>query len=231
MKAANQLVINKVEFLKTMPLFLDLGPKTLKGFASSCISCSFKKGEIIYSEGQEPKFIYMFKSGKIMFFTNTPSGKTIIANIISTATFCGITNLSIDDPYWTSAKALENINGLRVRRYDFINLINHNHKIAWELIKLLEISLRSGFNRYISALTTSSEQRVLDMLYDLSNKFGLSVPLNDEEIAFLTGTTRETTTRAISRLKMKGIVKKYRGRLQVLDPISLYNLKQYYPVI
>jgi CRP-like cAMP-binding protein len=231
LKAINQQLRNKVEFLKTIPLFQNLGLDVLSAFASLCTPCNFKKDEFIYHEGHKPEFIYIFKYGKIVYFTNTPSGKTITANISSTTTLCGITDLFTDDPYWLSAKAIENIDAFKVRRKDFIALLTKNPEIALNILGIMEQLLHSGFNRFKSAIATSAEQRVLDIIYDLYEKFGPSVPLSDEEIASLVGTTRETTVRAISRIKMKGIVKKYRGRLQILDHATLCKLKQEYPVI
>lgn len=221
----------KIELLRDSSLFNDLKANALSELASLCTLCSFKKGELIYQEGSKPEFVYIFQRGKIKYFTYTVSGKAIVAAVNNMATICGISNMVTGDPNWLSTQALDNMVALKIHRKYFIGIMRKNPILAFKIQGVMEQFLHSGFNRFKSAVSESAEQRVYDIIYDLHEKFGSVVPFSDEDIAFLVGITRESTVRAISRLRTKGIVKTNRGSLHILDHAKLYKIKQEYPVI
>jgi CRP-like cAMP-binding protein len=87
------------------------------------------------------------------------------------------------------------------------------------------------FNRLNVLADCSADQRVIDVLYGLYEKFGLVLPFRMAEMAGLAGLTRETTIRVMSRLRKQGIIKSVRSGIVIMDIDRLRILKQYSPLL
>jgi CRP-like cAMP-binding protein len=76
-------------------------------------------------------------------------------------------------------------------------------------------------------LYAPAERRVIRRLHDLVQRYPtapdgtVSIPLTQEDLASLAGTTRPTTNRVLQELAAVGIVSLGRGRTDVIDPAGL----------
>jgi CRP-like cAMP-binding protein len=221
----------KIEFLRNTTIFSKFSEAELKKLAAISFPCSFKKGSIIYLQGDNPDYIYVFHGGRIKYFSYTPSGKIVVARFTSGTDLGGLSNLFAGDQRWLTAQAMEDIEALRIRREDFLEFIRYNPGLALEIQGVMEKFLHGLFNRFKAAVVAPAEQRVVDLIYELCEKFGTELPFRDEDIANVVGITRETTVRAIKRLKTMGIVRSRKGMISVVDLERLRGLTEEYPVM
>ncbi|HJX03397.1 MAG TPA: Crp/Fnr family transcriptional regulator [Dehalococcoidia bacterium] len=221
----------RAEFLRHSNLFNDFDDNKIGQLALICMECSFKKGDMIYAEGDKPEYLYVFQSGKIKFFSYSVSGKAVVARVTSNADLGGIANLYTGDLRWLSAQALDDMQALKIRRKDFLQFMRENPELALKIQGIMEHFLHGLFNRFKAAVASPVEQRVFNVLYQLNEKFGTPLPFSDEDIASLVGTTRETTVRVLGRLQKLSIVKSSRCSISILDGARLRELKQEYPVM
>ena len=81
--------------------------------------------------------------------------------------------------------------------------------------------------RLAEALSVSAETRVLRRLFDVAATYAsadggdIVVPLTQEDLAGLAGTTRETVNRVLRQEAERGLIALGRGRITVLDRIGL----------
>jgi len=221
----------KVDFLKNSSLFNGYSPEGIEKLAELCLPCSYKKGDIIFYEGDRPEFIFIFRGGRIKYFSYTPEGKVIVARFTNSADLGGIANLYTGDTRWLSAQAMEDITALKIRRKDLLEYLKNEPELAMRIQGIMERFLHGLFNRFKASVVSPVEQRVFDIVYELYERFGATLPFRDEDIADLVGTTRETTVRAMKRLKIMGIVKSNRCKIDILDIPALRELKREYPSI
>ena len=87
------------------------------------------------------------------------------------------------------------------------------------------------FNRVNDLVAGSADQRVIDVLYGLHEKFGSAFPFRVAEVANLAGLTRETTIRVLSRLNQDKIIKSSRNGITIIDINTLRTLKQRSPIM
>jgi CRP-like cAMP-binding protein len=221
----------RVEFLRETSIFADCGEVELKRLAAISDLCSFKKGDTIYLQGDNPDYIYAFHGGRIKYFSYTPSGKIVVARFTNGADLGGIANLFAGDQRWLTAQAMEDIEALRIKRDGFLLFIGANPGLALKIQGLMEKFLHGLFNRFKAAVVSPAEQRVVDVMYELCEKFGTELPFRDEDIANVVGITRETTVRAIGHLKALGIVKSKKSLINVVDLERLRGLTEDYPIM
>jgi len=89
------------------------------------------------------------------------------------------------------------------------------------LIASLAAEVRLLDERLVEALYVPAEQRVLRRLLELSEVYDATIPLTQEVIAELAGTSRATVNRVLNEEEKRGTLALRRGRTTLLDADSL----------
>lgn len=113
-----------------------------------------------------------------------------------------------------------------VRRDDFARLRTEYPQVNDVLARLLAHRLRRTSDLLAEALFLNAETRVLRRLEKLVELFGAGastavVPLTQDELADLAGTSRATVNRVLRAEATRGTVELRRNRVTVLDPPAL----------
>ena len=85
------------------------------------------------------------------------------------------------------------------------------------LLHLLAERIRRLDARLLEALYVPADVRILRRLGELAVMYGEVIPLTQEDLAGLAGTTRATANRVLRREVESGTVTLSRGRITVLD--------------
>ena len=130
----------------------------------------YKKREVIFEEGDYPRYLYFVNSGKVKVFKTNEDGKEYIIDIFMDGDFVGYNDLIRDSKYAEGASALEDTDISLIPREDFLALLHANRDVASQLIKMLaEIERRINEEnarpkkRYISP---STREEVYAIYYD-----------------------------------------------------------------
>jgi CRP-like cAMP-binding protein len=90
------------------------------------------------------------------------------------------------------------------------------------LISLLAAEVRTMIERLLEALYLPAERRVLRRLVELADIYGgAEIPLTQEELAGLAGTSRATVNAVLGDAQTRGLVELRRGRVTILDAEAL----------
>jgi CRP-like cAMP-binding protein len=115
-----------------------------------------------------------------------------------------------------------------VHRDDFEALRANRPKINEMLTEALVEEVRRLSAALIEALYVPVERRVWLRLIDLVERFGgdtpTVIPLTQDDIAQLAGTTRPTANRVLRTGEEKGVLELGRGRIEVRDRTALRRL-------
>ena len=84
----------------------------------------YKKKELIYTEGNNPNYLYLLQKGKIKTFRAHEYGKELIISLLKDGDFFGYTVLLDETPYNESAEALEDSSVVLIPKEDFYALLN-----------------------------------------------------------------------------------------------------------
>jgi CRP-like cAMP-binding protein len=219
----------KLQILKNAPVFSDLDEDDLRELTNISKLCNFQKGTIIYREGDEPEFMYVISEGRIKSFSSSFSGRIIGGNI--STDLIGLNNIFSGEPRWLTAQTVDNVIALRLSRQDLLSYLLQRPKVQMRFLIRSDKMLNIISNRLMASFDCSAQQRIVDVLYGLYEKFGPLLRFKMAEIASQTGLTRETTIRIVSCLRKEGIVEVIHNGIRIKDADGLRLLKLYTPQI
>lgn len=105
--------------IQQLPLFTNLGWWDRRLITEHSTIREYKKGEIIYNEGDPPDAFYYIISGRVQIFTHDPHGKEIILEYIRRGEYFGIISLLTGDPHSVSTKVINDVTILKIDKPDF----------------------------------------------------------------------------------------------------------------
>ena len=106
-------------------------------------------------------------------------------------------------------------------RDDFERLRREHPGVDVVLVAILAESVRRLSEQVTEAYYLPAEARVLHRLADLAELYGGTVPLPQESLAELAGTSRATVNRVLREQQARGTVQLSRSKTVVLDPERL----------
>ena len=183
----------------------------------------FDRGVVLFHEGEAGGSLHVLMRGRVAIRVITPDGDTATLNVIGPGAAFG--ELSLLDPATTRTATVQAIDPgqtLVLQRADFERLRRSYPSIDRLLAEYLAAEVRRLSGRLTEALCLEVRTRVLRRLLDLDAIFdGGPVPVTQEEIATMAGTTRPTVNRVMQDLAEAGIVELGRGRFIVADSAAL----------
>ena len=214
----------KVKVFRQSQRFAHLNEEELKKIANLATVRRFRKQEFIFREEDPPKFFYILQFGRVKLFKRSSSGKSFIVLVASASNSLDSYVLFEGRAHDLSAQAMDDVTVLCVKREEYLSFVNEHPSIAIMSANMLAKVVDSAYERIIDLIGERVEQRVYNILIMLYSKFGTTLFFTSEEIADLSGTTRETAVRVLSKLRNSGIIRSYRGRIMILDPTKLRDM-------
>jgi CRP/FNR family transcriptional regulator, cyclic AMP receptor protein len=186
----------------------------------------FDRGEVVFHEGDPADSLHLVVSGRFAARIRTPVGDTTLLAIYGPGDAFGELAL-VSPPSQRSATvvALEPAETRSVYRDDFDRLRRGHPGVDRVLVGLLAEEIRLMNERLLEAHYVDAETRVrrhLRQLAALYERDGTSViPLTQEEIAEIAGTSRATVNRVLREEERRGVIELRRGRTTVVDAEQL----------
>jgi CRP/FNR family cyclic AMP-dependent transcriptional regulator len=180
---------------------------------------SFARNEIVFHRGDPANTLHLIVQGRFAVAITTPLGETAMLGVRGPGEAFGDLALVSGGSAERSAtvSALEPGETRCVSRDDFARLRQEHPGIDAVLVAILAESVRRLSERVTEAYYLSAEERVLRRLADLAELYGGTVPLPQEALAELAGTSRATVNRVLREQQERGTVKLSRSRTVVLD--------------
>lgn len=208
---------------------LDLVPEEdRRRFLSIARRRRFTKGEVVFHEGDPGDTLHFVASGRFAVRVETSHGDTAMLSLIGPGDSFGILALLEGSLSERSAAivAIERAETLSVRKAEFDELRHRHPGVNEVLLRALGLQVRRLSSALVEAMYTPVEARVLRRLLDAAALWdgvhpGSVVPLTQEDLAQLAGTTRPTTNKVLGHAEDRGWVKVGRGRVELVDPVAL----------
>jgi len=183
----------------------------------------FDRGVVLFHEGEAGGSLYVLMRGRVAVRVTTPDGDTATLNVIGPGAAFG--ELSLLEPATmrtATVQAIEPVQTLVLRQADFERLRRSYPSVDRLLVDYLAAQVRRLSERLTEALCFEARTRVLRRLLDLDSVFDSGpVPVTQEEISTMAGTTRPTVNRVMQDLAETGIIELRRGRFVVVDSTAL----------
>lgn len=221
--------MNKRELLRNVPVFSRLSNEHLALLVAHLGLQTFARGDTIVHQGSAGSELYIIVSGQVRIYTISESGQELSITIFRPGDFFGEMALLDGLPRSANAEAMRPTTTLILHRETFLHTIYANPHIAAAVMEALAARLRHS-TFYAGWLTSrSAPQRVVGQLLDLAARYGVAdggaisidLHLTQDDLASLSGTTRETVNRVLSTLRDQGLVRVERARVVVLNLAQL----------
>ena len=180
---------------------------------------NFRKGETIYSPGDEPVLIIV-ATGKLKVYQLSDSGREQLLRLVGPGEYVGQNALfgAVNGNVYVDA--LEDTLTCTLRQSDFKNLLLKEPTLA---IRILEINARIAADlekqsRFL--LMEDVETRLATYLLDLSrsgDQESFTVSMKWKDLAAYLGTTAETLSRKLKKLEDDGIIRRKGRKVDILD--------------
>lgn len=198
------------ESLRAIPIFRDATDQDLERLALHLIERRFPKNAIIVDEGLAGDYMYVIRSGRVKVTKASGDGREKIMNLLSAGDFFGEMSLLDDEPRSASVTTLEPTLLLALSRRDFMELLNNSSTLALCVIQELTRRLRDTDEQASSMSFQKVQERTRGLFERIAQEegvgehFRITPTLTHQQIADMIGTSRETVTRAVKRLKDDG---------------------------
>jgi CRP/FNR family cyclic AMP-dependent transcriptional regulator len=182
----------------------------------------FSRHEVVFHRDDPADSLHLIEKGRFAIRIVTPLGDTVTIAVRGPGESFGEMALIAGARRAATVVALEQAQTLAVYKDDFQQLRADHRSVDELLFAFLVGEVRMLNERLVEALYLPVERRVLRRLRELTEhatqEHPLEVPLTQEELAELAGTTRATINRILREEVKRGTIKLERGRTIVLDP-------------
>jgi CRP/FNR family cyclic AMP-dependent transcriptional regulator len=187
---------------------------------------SFNAGEVVFHAGDPADTVHLIQRGRFGVRVTTEFGDVATLNVIGPGDFFGeLALLSPRAPRSATIIALEAAETLSVHELDFNRLRSERPETADVLIAMLAARVRRLSGHLAEALYVPADTRVRRRLLDMAAVYGgeanVVVPLTQEELASMAGTSRATVNRVLREEEDFGTLELSRGRTQIVDADGL----------
>jgi len=184
----------------------------------------FKRGQVIFSEGNQPHGIYCVHSGKVKIHKMGDEGKEQIVRLAKASNIIGYRSILNNDSYFASATALEDTEVCFISKSTIIDLIKDNSNFTFSLINLLSDDLKKAEEKITHMAQKHVRERIAGAIILLVEAYGfkedkktIDSNLTRREIANIAGTTTETSIRILSELSKEKTIELTGKDIKILD--------------
>jgi len=194
----------------------------------NCKTAVFKKGDVIFKEGDLSENIAYIKNGLAKLHMKGLTEQQQIIKLVKSPNFLGIPTSLGDEYYQYSATAIAETSVCFINLETFKNLLLDNKEFSYNIIVDLCKKELNNFKTCLFKVQKQSAGLLADTLLDIANSIYNSLefelPLTRQELADLIGTSRENVSRTLSYFQKNGIVKVDKHKIKILDEKRLKKI-------
>jgi CRP/FNR family cyclic AMP-dependent transcriptional regulator len=206
----------------TSALFRGLDEDHRRRLLAAATPRRFRRREVVFHEGDPGDCLHVVVSGRFLVRAVTPQGDVATLRLVGSGDFFGELALIVPDARRTATVvALEPGHTLALSRAQFGAIRTRFPEVNNVVVASLAESVRRTSALVVDMTYLSVEERIARRLVELTNTFGTTIPLTQDDLAELAGTARATANGILRGLERRGFVALHRGRITVLDRAAL----------
>lgn len=218
------------ELLRMVPLFSDLNEEELGLLAQASSSAHFCKDQVILMEEEEGSTLFVIERGKVKVSVQDRQGREFVLAVLGQGDFFGEMSLLDGKPRSATVVALEDTTALTLRRGDFLSLIHRNPWVAVRLLEEMAWRIRVADSKMKSLALLDVTGRIVYSLLQMAED-GVRTPdgvllpsrVTRQLLADMSGTSRETVSRTLGRLRDEGYICISGRRIVILKEKQLWE--------
>lgn len=213
--------------LSAIPLFSDLEEVELRKLVVLFKVKTYRRGDAIVSYGDQANEFFLISQGVVRVYRLNESGGQVVLALLGGGDFFGEMGLFADSLRMAWVDAMTDVKLYVMQKEDFRARLMGFPELCWKMLGILSQRLAKSDEQLENLVCLSVEERLEKALLMLAREFGyheedswvLPLKLSHRLLGEMTGTSRESVTRALSRLEEKRLLVK-RDNMLVLQTSS-----------
>lgn len=225
------------EFLRKVPLFDCLDEAELESLAALTVARTYDKGQMIILADDVGESFFMIRQGEVKISIVHEDGREMIFSMLGPGQVFGELALLDGRPRSANVVALRDSELVSLRRRDFLQLLCDKPGVATAMLAELASRLRLMDEKIEGLALWDVTSRVSRTLVQLAADLGVETAEGmrldnrptHQQLANMSGTTRETVTRVLNRLEEQGYVRSCGRSLVIVRDEGMGPLEQLHP--
>ena len=222
--------INKASLFEQFPLFNVLTPEEKEQLTSMAIYKVCPRYNFIYLPGDASDYIFFLAKGTVKIGTHSTDGKEVIKAILHPTAMFGELGIIGEEKRQDFARAMnEDVHYCVLRVEDFRHFMQTNHALCLKILSLVGNRLRKAETRLEALIFKDARTRIIEFLRDSAQTRGRQVgyemllkhSLTQQDIANITGTSRQTVTAVLNDLRKSNLIYFNRKSILIRDMAKL----------
>jgi CRP/FNR family cyclic AMP-dependent transcriptional regulator len=213
-------------------MFCNLASEALADFDAIGTSVTLPKGAILFREGDIGDRVHILCDGKVKLSCASSDGRTLNLKIALAGDVLGLSGVISGTNFEVTAEALEPVSVKLIRKAEFLPFLERHGEASMHAAKALSEEYKSAYSdaRRL-ALSSSVSGRLAGLLLDWGRlascgkgEMRFNMVLTHDDLANFSGTSRETITRALSKLQKDKVIAIHGASVHILLPERLAKL-------
>jgi len=198
----------------TIPFFREVDSDVLESLVPYLAERTFKKGTVIFFEGDEGDDVYFIRSGAVQIYTFDGTKKVILAYLRDGEYFGEMAMIKPGARRSASAEAAQLTKVYALKRSAFERLIMEHPRLALYILDDTMERLRRANQQIYDLTFLNVRTRILKRLLRLAQENGTETPeglligmkVTHQQMAEMVGAVRETVTKVFNELQEEGMI-------------------------
>jgi len=197
-------------------------------------TCAFyRKGEIIFKEGDRPTGLISLSEGKVKVFKEGIGGREQIVRMAKPISFIGYRALFAEENHTAIAVAIEDSVVCIIDKDIIYKLLRANSELCLSIIKSFATELGFSNNRTVTLTQKHIRGRLAESLIFLKDTYGfeedqqtIKIFLSREDIANLSNMTTSNAIRTLSVFAQEGVIAIDGRKIKILNLPKLDRISE-----
>ena len=178
----------------------------------------FGKGETVFHEGDPGESLHLIDKGFVAVRVTTPSGEVATLRVLRAGQHFGDLAMLSSEHRSATITALDKSETLELPAATIREFSQQHRSFERAMARVIAHQLRSQSQLLLEAMYLPVPRRLARRLADLSDLYESAVvPLTQDDLAGISGTTRQTVNQLLTEWRDAGVVELGRGRVTVVD--------------
>lgn len=188
-----------ISIIRATELFASLSERSLVTITATGEPRDLQRGDTLFSEGDEPDYIYIVTKGRIAIVNRSADGREAVVALMETGDLFGEMPLFDGGIRSAGARALEPSGVIAIPYEPVLALYAEHPEELWGVVKLLVGRLRATDRSLADSVFLDVTGRTAKRLLELAgDKDEFILPVTQEELAGMIGASRERVNKAIA---------------------------------
>ncbi len=215
----------KIQLLSMVDILEPLSEAGLQEFSRRVPDRHFERGQILYAPGDRSEALFILKRGRVRIYQATPDGWEFTLAVVESGTMFGEMALTAQRMREAYAEVTESSDICVLKSEDLEHIIRENPDVGLRMIRVLSERLRTCETRLEDVGVKEIPARLASLVLQLAesegvmNAEGPRIPTHytHRELATMIGSSRESVTRAFTKLQQVGAVELRSRHIYVKD--------------